>query len=91
MKKGKRIVALICVVILVGIYLVTLLSAIFTSPATASLFKASLFCTVAVPVLLYGYMLIYKVLKRHNQDRNTPPAQNDKENKPNDGQDKKKK
>lgn len=65
MKKIKQISALVGVILLVAMYLITLISAIFSTPATAGLFKASMFCTIAVPALLYGYMLIYKVLKKH--------------------------
>lgn len=69
MNKIKRILALIGVLILVGIYIVTFISAIFTTPATDALWKASIYCTVAVPVLLYAYMLIYKILKKHREDQ----------------------
>lgn len=69
MNKMKRILALIGVIVLIGIYVTTLISAIFTTPATSGLWKASIFCTIAVPVLLYAYMLIYKVLKKHREDQ----------------------
>jgi uncharacterized BrkB/YihY/UPF0761 family membrane protein len=68
MKKVKRITALIGVVLLVGLYITTLISAIFIPVATAGLFKACVFSTITVPVMLYAYILVYRVLK----NRNTP-------------------
>jgi hypothetical protein len=70
MKHMKRILAIIGIVILVGLYIATLISAIFTSPASTGLFRASVFCTVAVPVMLYAYMLVYKLLKNKNDSMN---------------------
>ncbi len=68
--KGQRILAMIGVVFLVAIYVVTLISAIFTTPATKGLFMACIFSTVAIPVMLYGYILIYRALKSKNKDIN---------------------
>lgn len=67
--KGKRIAAVIGIVVLVGMYLVTLVAAVTSSPSSPQLFKASLYCTMVVPVLLYGYQLIYRVLKKYREDR----------------------
>ncbi len=64
----KRIVAIIGIAILVILYIVTLISAIFTTPATPELFKACVYATVIVPVLFYAYLLIYKVLKQRSED-----------------------
>lgn len=70
MKKVKRIAALCGVIVLVSLYVVTAVSAFFTTPFTAGLFKASLFSTIAVPCLLYAFMLVYRVLKKHNEEMN---------------------
>lgn len=70
MEKTKRVLALIGVVLLAGLYILTLVSAFLTTPATGGLFMASIFSTVAVPVLLYAYMLVYRILKRHNEEMN---------------------
>lgn len=63
MKKVKRILALIGVIILVGMYLLTLVVSIFESSFAQSLFFASLYCTMIVPIVIYGYELIYKIVK----------------------------
>ena len=66
--KLKRFGALALVVILVGLYITTFILAFMKSPTAQKLFQASVIATVALPVTLYGYMLIYKYLK----NRNTP-------------------
>lgn len=72
MERMKRIICLIGVIFLLGLYLTTLISAFFTTPATAGLFKACIFSTIVIPILLYAYLLIYRVLKNSNshQDKN---------------------
>lgn len=64
----KRIIAIIGIAILILLYIVTLISAIFTTPATPELFKACVYATVIVPILFYAYLLIYKVLKQRSED-----------------------
>lgn len=59
----KRILALIGVILLVALYITTLVCAIINSPASVQLFKASVAMTIIVPVLIFGYKLIAKVLK----------------------------
>ena len=61
--KIKRILALLGAILLVLMYLSTLIFSLMTGELAMGLFRASIFCTVAVPVLLYVYMMIYKVLK----------------------------
>jgi len=64
--KLKRIGALALVVLLVGLYLATFILAFMKSPAAQKLFQASAIATIALPIMLYGYMLIYKYLKNRN-------------------------
>lgn len=68
MKKGKRVLAMIGVVILAGLYVATLISAILATPATDDFFKASLLATIIVPLLIYVYMLIYRLIFGKNKD-----------------------
>ena len=65
MNKIKRILALLGVILLVGLYLTTLMLAIFGNPNTMDLFMASVVATVIVPVLFFAYSMIYKLLKNH--------------------------
>lgn len=63
MKKTKRILALVGAIFLGGLYIITLIAAFTASPNTANLFYTSLFCSMFIPVMIYAYTLIMKVLK----------------------------
>lgn len=69
MNKVKRILAMIGVILLVSLYLLTLVGALTASPNSYALFQASIYCTVVIPVLLYGYMLIYRLIKKKSDDK----------------------
>ncbi len=60
MKNLKRFVALFGVVLLVSLYIVSLISAIFAKPYANGLFMASLFSTIVIPILIYGFLIVYK-------------------------------
>lgn len=68
MEKFKRILALTGVIFLVSLYIITFIAAIFTTPYSDSLFKASIFCTVLIPIILYAYILIYKLVKKKKSE-----------------------
>lgn len=65
MKNAKRILAFIAAVLLFGMYLSTLIFALIGSPHSTDLLWASVACTIVLPVLLYGYMLVFR-LTRHD-------------------------
>lgn len=67
MKKTKRILALIGVILLVGMYLSTLIFALIKHENASNMLMASIVCTVIVPVLLYAYTLMYRVLRDRNE------------------------
>lgn len=60
----KRILAIIGIVILLGLYIATFISAFFVTEVSAAFFKASVFCTIAVPLLLYSYLLVCRVFRK---------------------------
>ena len=62
--KGKRIIALSGVVILLGLYLMTFIAAILAKPYKEQMFIASLFCSLVIPVLIYGIMVVTKAFGR---------------------------
>lgn len=68
MKKMKQIFALIGAVLLVCMYAATLIFALIDSPAASGLFKASVAATILIPVLLYAFIMITRLLKDHNDD-----------------------
>ncbi|WP_049727703.1 hypothetical protein [Dorea sp. D27] len=63
MKKIKRIIALTGAVLLAGMYISTLVFALLDRSETMGLLKASIVCTIILPVLLYAYTLVYKITK----------------------------
>ena len=73
----KKILAVIGIVLLVGLYLSTLFFALFENPNTYLWFRSSVIATIAVPILIYAYTLIFKYLKR--QDHIQSPQDNDTE------------
>lgn len=65
MKKVKQVLAIIGVIVLVGLYISTLVCALSSSPNFMNMFLASIMATVIVPVLLWTYSFIYKLLKKY--------------------------
>jgi len=63
MKKVKQILAIIGIILLVGMYLSTILFAIFDPTETKQMLTASLIMTIVVPVLIWIYTFIYKLIK----------------------------
>lgn len=62
--KYKRPLAMAAVLLLVLLYASTVVFALMDSPLAESLLLASLFCTIVVPAVLYGYYLLIKYTKR---------------------------
>ena len=67
MIKAKRVLALLGVILLVAMYGSTLVFAVIDSPMARGLLMGSVYCTIAVPVLLYAMTLVTKHLKDKNQ------------------------
>lgn len=63
MKKTKRILALAGAVFLACMYICTLVFALMDSPASDGLLRASVAATILIPVLLYAYILVARLLK----------------------------
>jgi len=62
MKKFKRIICLLGVVLLVGIYLLALISALFYQEGFDKIFTAALYSTIVVPAFIYAMMLVARIL-----------------------------
>lgn len=65
MKKVKRIIALAGIILLIALYVSTLVLALIGSEQALNLLKATIFSTIVVPVLLWAYSFIYRLLKDH--------------------------
>ncbi|MDO4343836.1 MAG: hypothetical protein Q4C50_03430 [Eubacteriales bacterium] len=70
MKKSKRILAAAGAILLIGLYLATLVFALIDSPWAHSMFKLCVGFTIVLPVLLYAYTLIYRVLRKDEEEKN---------------------
>lgn len=79
MKKAKRIFALIGVVLLLGMYISTMVFALMRSPAAKGLLMGSIYCTIAVPVLLYAMTLVARRLKDKNEEIRKEQKSHEKE------------
>lgn len=64
MKKIKRILALLGAISLLFLYAVAFLTAIFDSSADMRYFKAAVIATVIIPVLIWAYSFIYKLINK---------------------------
>ena len=61
--KLRRFFAIAGIVLLAGMYIATLIFSLIQGEMAASLFRASLICTIIVPVFIYIYTMIYKNMK----------------------------
>lgn len=66
-KKFRRILALCGVILIVGLYVVTLVLAIVvnSSELTRMMFRAALVSTVMIPVFLYVILWLHQVLSKY--------------------------
>ena len=64
----KRIQAVAGVIFLICMYASTLVFALMGSAQSTNLLMASVIATVIVPVLLYAFTLVTRLLKDHNLD-----------------------
>ncbi|MEG0961710.1 MAG: hypothetical protein RSD28_01195 [Lachnospiraceae bacterium] len=65
MKKTKQILAIIGIVLLVCLYLTTLLLALLGKDFF-QMFMAAMISTIMIPVLIWTYTFVYKLIKKHN-------------------------
>ena len=70
MKKLLEGVAIVMCVLLVGMYVASFVAAIFAKPQAHGLFMASVGMTIMIPLLLYAYTIIYRVIhpEVHEED-----------------------
>lgn len=64
----KRIAAILGIVLLAGIYLLSLIFALIDHPMKSSMMYASLYATVVIPALIYAFMLIGRLLHKDDSD-----------------------
>lgn len=84
MKKAKQIAAIISIILLAGMYVLTLVFAIFDRSETMALLKTSVYCSIVIPVFLYVFLLITKLIKdkgnENTKNANTLPESSAEKN-----------
>lgn len=76
MKKVKRILAAAGAILLLLLYASTLVCALSSSENFMNLLMVSIYATVIIPVLLWAYSLIYKLVHKSSEedaDQKEPP------------------
>ncbi|MDO5423584.1 MAG: hypothetical protein Q4F41_07660 [Eubacteriales bacterium] len=68
MQKFKRIMAWVGIILLVGMYVLTLVFALMKSELAYTLFRASVACTILVPVVLYACTLMGRLAKKDEKE-----------------------
>ena len=61
---AKRILALVGIILLVGIYLISLIFALIDHPLKSSMMYASLYGTMVIPALIYAFILVGRLLHK---------------------------
>ena len=64
MKKIKQILAIIGVIILAGLY-------ISASENFMNMLMTSIYASVIIPVLIWAYSFIYKLIKKDSEEKDT--------------------
>lgn len=73
MKKVKQILAILGVVLLLGLYVITLIMAVTDNTSALSMLEASVVATILIPILMWAYSFIYRLLKKYygsDKDKN---------------------
>lgn len=64
-KKLKQILALLLAIGLFSLYVITIVVSLIDLPYKDVMLKACIYSTVVIPIFLWAYSLIYRVLKNH--------------------------
>ena len=67
MKNTKRILSILAVILLIGMYLATLIFALIDSPTAFECLKISIGLTILVPVLLWIYLAMFRYIEQRRQ------------------------
>jgi len=73
--KSKRILAIIGIIILAGLYITTLLLAVLGNENTTPWFMASICATIVVPILMWVYSWLYNRLRSDVEDSRKSPTE----------------
>jgi len=75
----KRIASIIGIILILSLYIVSLVSAIFAKEVKG-LFAASVFCAIVLPIMIWWFITVYKwVHKKDNNNDDMSDKQSDKQ------------
>ena len=69
MKKVKQILAILGIVLILGINIFLVFAAGTESKDGMGMFEGAVVATILVPILLWIYMYVYKLMKKRNEDK----------------------
>ena len=74
---ARRIAALIGILLLLAMYGSTLVFALMGGPNARALLMGSVYCTIAVPILLYGMSMVAKSVRGKGLPQEEDPEEKD--------------
>lgn len=74
MSKVKRIASMIGILLILSLFILSLIAAIFAKKAAMGLFLSAIFSTIVIPIMIYGFVEVYKYVHR-----NDPPKTDNKQ------------
>ncbi len=67
MKKIRQILAIIGIIVLIGMYAATIICALSANENFMSMLMASLYASAVIPVLIWAFTFIYKLVKKDTE------------------------
>lgn len=68
MKRAKQILAIIGIVVLVSLYGMTLITAVFDPTATLQYLSAAIVATVLIPITLWLFIRMTEIQKKNKEE-----------------------
>ena len=69
MKKAKQILAILGIVLILGINILLVVSAFGATEDNTNIFNAAIVTVILVPVLLWIYLYVFKLIKKNAEDK----------------------
>lgn len=67
MKKIRQILAIIGIIVLIGMYAATIICALSANENFMNMLIASLYASAVIPVLIWAFTFIYKLVKKDTE------------------------
>lgn len=79
MKNFKRIIALLCIIILLALYVLTFIFAITDNSSSMAMFKGCVACTIFVPVAGWFFLRLHDYAMRRSGRKDSTDTSNKSE------------